>query len=116
MDKESTLKLRKDLIVKAEKKFVKLIIKTHFSFVICWLPYSILGILQLIDEASFNNYLYHALIFLVAFLNSIINPLIFFHHQLGIKVPCLHILRRSQRNNRSEIALSDINKETPKGN
>lgn len=67
-----------------EKKFVKFIMKTHISFVCCWFPLLVYGFLSIsgafeewneADYSIMNNISY-----IIVFVDSILNPLIYFHH------------------------------------
>lgn len=67
-----------------ERKFVKLIMKTHISFVCCWFPLLVYGFMSI--SGSFNDWnnvqylILNNISYLIAFVDSILNPLIYFHH------------------------------------
>ena len=66
---------------KSERRLLSLCFKTFVAYLVCWIPYLILMCFdhfQVLSEkyASLMNYV----VFILIFINSSVNPLIFLHH------------------------------------
>ena len=67
--------------VRTERKFIRLCVYTNVAFVFCWMPFIVIGMKKWALQMSHETYLnlnYTA--YILAFSNSIINPLLFFHY------------------------------------
>ena len=63
--------------IKSEAKMIKLTAPLILLYVICWIPISIYYIFEAFDK--YNPYAFKSL-FCIALLNSLLNPILYFHH------------------------------------
>ena len=73
--------IRQQTYLRREKRLIKMMISIILGFIICWAPLAVSGILWA-TEVKINLGVYYTL-FILAFGNSLINPIIYFFHMRG---------------------------------